>query len=133
MHVDRSRKETGRDVGAQGRLRPRLTARGQYPPRNGTSTACAARLQPPPPCRRRRTLHPGRWDPYPDPRSTPPRGVAIPPAESSTPRPDGRAMGKRAGVSVPRSPNLLVSLRGGAARNNVVGVVGISPSYNKLS
>ena len=90
-------------------------------------------VQPPPPCRRRRTLHPGRWDPYPDPRSTPPRGVAIPPAESSTPRPDGRAMGKRAGVSVPRSPNLLVSLRGGAARNNVVGVVGISPSYNKLS
>ena len=78
------------------------------------------------------TLHPGRWDPYPDPRSTPPRGVATPPAESSTPRPDGRALGKRAGVSVPRSPNLLVSLRGGAARNNVVGVVGISPSYKKV-
>ena len=48
-------------------------------------------------------------------------------------RPDGRTLGKCAGVSVPRSPNLLVSLRGGAARNNVVGVVGISPSYKKLS
>ena len=73
--------------------------------------------------------------PFPDPPEhiSPRRRDFNLPAESSTPRPDGRALGKRADVSVPRSPNLLVSLRGGAARNNVVGVVGISPSYNKLS
>ena len=28
---------------------------------------------------------------------------------------------------------IMVSPRGGAARNNVVGVVGCSPNYNKLS
>ena len=98
-----------------------------------TSALGHATQTPPPPSRRQCKFHPGRWAPSQIPRSTFPRGVAISHAESSTPRPDGRALGKRAGVSVPRSPNLLVSLRGGAARNNVVGVVGISPSYKKLS